>query len=66
MVAKALSTEKPTKLSDEKGKGYLEQALPYLETAYKQKPDGVYYMLSNVYDRLGRKADYDRIMAAHK
>ncbi len=66
MAVELFNAEKPTKLSDEKGKGYLEQAIPYLEIAYKQKPDGVYYMLSNVYDRLGRKADYDRIMAAHK
>lgn len=66
MAVELFNIDKPTKLSDDKGKGYLQQAIPYLEVAYKQKPDAVYYMLSNVYDRLGRKADYDRVMAAYK
>lgn len=56
----------PTKLTDEKAKGFLAKALPYLEAAYKQKPNDVYYVLSNTYDRLGRKADYDRVMSAHQ
>lgn len=56
----------PTKLTDDKGREALSKAVPYLEAAYKQKPDQVYYILSNTYDRLGRKADYDRIMAAHQ
>ncbi len=56
----------PTKLTDEKGKECLQKALPYLETAYKQKPDEVYYVLGNTYDRLGRKADFERVMNAHK
>lgn len=56
----------PTKLTDEEGKKCLQKALPYLETAYKQKPEDVYYVLGNTYDRLGRKADFERIMSAHK
>lgn len=56
----------PTKLTDDKAKAALAKAVPFLEAAYKQKPDQVYYVLANTYDRLGRKADYDRIMAAHK
>lgn len=60
------NAEKPTKLTDDKAKGYLAQAVPYLESAYKQNAESVYYILANTYDRLGRKADYDRIMAAHQ
>lgn len=56
----------PTKLTDDKGKECLAKAVPFLEVAYKHKPKEVYYVLSNTYDRLGRKADYDRIMAANQ
>lgn len=51
----------PTKLSDDKAKGFLAKALPYLEVAYKQKPADVYYVLSNTYERLDRKADAERV-----
>lgn len=60
------NVEKPTKLTDDKAKACLAKAVPYLEAAYKQKPESVYYVLANTYDRLDRKADYDRIMSAHK
>lgn len=56
----------PTKLTDDKGKECLAKAVPFLEAAYKQNPKAVYYVLSNTYDRLGRKADYDRVMAENQ
>lgn len=54
------------KLTEDKAKALFEKAYPYLENAYKQKPDEVYYVLANVCDRLGKKQRYDEIMAAHK
>ncbi|MDY3089892.1 MAG: tetratricopeptide repeat protein, partial [Porphyromonas sp.] len=60
------NVQNPTKLSDDKAKGFLAKAVPYLEAAYKLKPEDVYYVLSNTYDRLDRKADAERIRAAHQ
>ncbi|MDO4692457.1 MAG: hypothetical protein Q4A64_06265 [Porphyromonadaceae bacterium] len=54
------------KLTEDKAKALFEKAYPFLENAYKQKPDEVYYVLANVCDRLGKKQRYDEIMAAHK
>lgn len=56
----------PSKLTDDKAKGFLAKAVPYLEAAYKAKPEDVYYLLSNTYDRLDRKDDAERIRAAHQ
>lgn len=56
----------PTKLTDDKAKGFLAKAVPYLEAAYKQKPADVYYVLSNTYERLDRKADAERVRAENQ
>lgn len=51
----------PTKLTDDQAKGFLEQALPYLEKAYEIDKDKVAYVLKNVYYRLGNTARYNEI-----
>ncbi len=61
-----LNAETLDKLTTNKAKGLFKQALPYLEAAYKVNPDQVYYVLSNVYDRLGMKEKYDEVMAGHQ
>ncbi len=61
-----LNAETLDKLTEDKAKGLFKQALPYLEAAYKSNPDQVYYVLANVYDRLGMKQKYEEVMAAHK
>lgn len=60
-----LNEPEMTKLIEDKARGLLEQAYPYFETAYKQKPDEVYYLLANICDRLGKKQRYEELMAAH-
>lgn len=61
-----LGAEKIDKLIEDKARGLFTKSVPYLEAAYKENPDQVYYVLANVHDRLGNKARYDEIMAAHK
>lgn len=60
------NSEKVTKLTEDKAKELFGKAIPYLKVAYKEKPSTVYYVLANIYDRLGMKADYDRIMAENQ
>lgn len=60
-----LGAETINTLIENKARDLFKKSLPYLEAAYKQKPDQVYYVLANVYDRIGNKARYDEIMAAH-
>ncbi len=61
-----LSADVLDKLTMDKAKGLFKKALPYLEAAYKVNPDQVYYVLSNVYDRLDMKEKYDEVMAKHQ
>ncbi len=61
-----LNAETLDKLTMDKAKGLFKQGLPYLEAAYKTNPDQVYYVLANVYDRLGMKQKYEEVMAAHQ
>lgn len=61
-----LNAQELDKLTESKAKALFEKAYPYLEAAYKQKPSEVYYVLANVYDRLGMKKKYDEVMAANR
>lgn len=51
-----------SKAAADKAKEYFTKALPYLQKAYKTDPDRAYYILANVYYRLGNEAEYNRIM----
>ncbi len=65
-AVEVLNAETLDKLAIEKAKGLFKKALPYLEAAYKVNPDQVYYVLSNVYDRLDMKDKYDEVMAGRQ
>lgn len=64
MAAKA-TEEKVTPETQAQAKEFFKKALPYLEKAYEQNPERVYYILANVHYNLGNNSRYDEIMELH-
>ncbi len=61
-----LNAKELDKLTENKAKEFFKQALPYFEAAYKIEPDKAYYLLSNVYDRLGMTDKYNEVMSNYQ
>lgn len=65
MGARIKSGEKVDAASDAKAKEYFKLALPLMEQAYKNDPDGSWYILGNVYYNLKMTDKYEQIQKAH-